>query len=233
MGWSDRWDEKVLRPKLKRLSKEQKDEFLKLLEQGITSSPVLTGLNIRVRSLRGRFYLEKPWYDPEEEAEMETIGRVTPISGKRDIFLLDAQKTNGNWYEVMRGTLQEVLHDIANDERGTFHGLGVLEKNLRKASDSSTHPEIDMQDNYQFRYVGTEEVCTVPEVLYHVFGVPIPVIAEPREWYAYYRTPKIIEVSEDNTSITVEFTKLDTYYGREVGDTCVYKKQDEMWDILE
>ena len=90
-----------------------------------------------------------------------------------------------------------------------------------------------MQDTYQFVYVDTEEVCTVQEVLYHVFDVPIPVIAEPREWYAYHRTPKIIEISEENTSITVEFTKLDTYYGRETGDTCIYKKQDEMWDILE
>ncbi len=133
----------------------------------------------------------------------------------------------------MQGTIQEALHAIANDARGTFHGLGALEKNLRTARDFSTHREIVIQDNYQCMYVDTEEVCTVQEVLYHVFGVPIPVIAEPREWYVYHRTPKIIAVSEDHTSITVEFTKRDMYYGQEIGDTCVYKKQDGMWDISE
>jgi hypothetical protein len=172
-------------------------------------------------------------YAPEEETEMEIIGRVTPISGKKDVFLLDAKKMNGNWYEVMRGSVQEVLHNIANDTRGTFHGLGALEQSLRRTGDISTHSEIDRQDNYRFVYTDTGEACTVPEVLYHVFGVPIPVIAEPHEWYEYHRTPKIIEVSADNTSITVEFTKLDRYYGQEIRDMCVYKKQDGTWDIVE
>ena len=61
------WSEKASRPKLKRLSSEQKDNILKILEQGIASSPVLSALDIRVRALRGRFYLNEPFYDPDED----------------------------------------------------------------------------------------------------------------------------------------------------------------------
>jgi len=233
MGWRHQWTEKEPRPKLKRLSQEQKDTLLKILEQGIASSPVLTALAIGVRARRGRFYLEKPLYDPEEEAGMEIIGRVTPIAGKRDVFLLEAKKMNRNWYEVIPGTIQEVLHSLANDTRGTFHGLGALEKSLRQGGGIASHLNIKRQDPYRFSYTDTGEECTVQEVLYHVFGVPISVIAEPREWYVYHRTPKIIEVSEDHTSIVVEFTNMDMYYGREIGDTCTYKKQDGTWDIFE
>jgi len=218
---------------LKRLSNDQKDNILKTLEQGIVSSPVLSALDIRVRALRGRFYLNKPLYVPDEDAEVEIIGRVTPVSGKKNAFLLDAKKMNGNWYEVMQGTIQKVVLRIANDTRGTFHGLGALEKSLRKADNVSKPPDIEMQGDYRFIYTNTGKECTVQEVLYHVFCVPIPVIAEPREWYAYRRSPKIVKVNKKKTSITVEFTKMDMYYGREIRNTCLYKKQDGKWDIFE
>ena len=233
MGWRHQWPERAPRPKLKRLSNAQKDNILQRLEQGIASSPVLSALDIRVRALRGRFYLNKPLYVPDEDVEVEIIGRVTPVSGKKEAFLLDAKKMNGNWYEVMQGTIQKIVLRIANDTRGTFHGLGALEKSLRRADNISKRPDIEMQANYRFIYTNTGEECAVQEVLYHVFGVPIPVIAEPRECYAYRRTPKIVEVNKKKTSITVEFTKMDMYYGREIRDTCLYKKQGGKWDIFE
>jgi hypothetical protein len=233
MGWRKEWPKKAPRPKLKRLSNEQKNEILDVLKQGISASPVLGALGIRVKARRGRFYLEKPWYDSEEEAEVDIIGRVTPIAGKKCIFLLDAKKMNENWYEVMQGTLQEVLNSITNDTRGTFHGLGTLDKSLRKASNGSLRLKIEMHDRYRWIYADTGEECTVQEVLYHVFGVPIPVVAEPREWYVYHRKPKIIEVSEDHKSIVVEFTKIDMYYGQETGNTCIYKQQKGKWEIYE
>lgn len=178
-------------------------------------------------------YLEKPWYAPEEDTEMDMLARVTPLSRTKDNFLLDAHKMNGNWYEVMRGTMQEVLHDLATDTRGTFHGLGALEQRLRKIEPMLITGDIDLHDDYQGIYKETGEKCTVQEILYYVYGVPIPIIAEPREWYAYHRVPKIVEVSEDHSRITVEFTKMDTYYGWEHGDACVYVKQNGTWEILE
>jgi hypothetical protein len=233
MSWKDTWPEREPRPKLARLTQAQKELFLNSLQEGIATSPVLSALALRVRSLRGRFYLDKPWYAPEEDAEMEMVARVSPRSRTKDHFLLDAQKTNGNWYEVMQGTIEEVLHALAYDTRGTFHGLGALEKSLRETDVPATRRDIDVHDNYRGVYRETGEECTVPEVLYHVYGVPIPVIAEPREWYAYHRTPKIVEVNDDRSQITVEFTKMDMYYGREHGDACVYAQRNGKWEILE
>lgn len=233
MGWRHQWPEKEPRPKLKRLSNEQKNIIATQLEQGVASSPVLKGLGLHIKASRGRFYLEKPLYAPDEETEMTVIGRVTPISGKKKPFLLDAKKMNGNWYEVIQGTLREVMLCITHDTEGTFHGLGALEKSLRDAVDVSTPRDIEMHDAYHFFYADTKEACTVPEALYHVFGVPISVIAEPREWYAYHRTPTIVDVTDDNTTITVEFSKTDMYFGGKNSDTCVYKKQNGKWDIFE
>ena len=233
MGWRHQWPERAPRPKLKRLSNDQKDNILQTLDQGIALSPVLSALEIRVRALRGRFYLSKPLYVPDEDVEVEIIGRVTPVSGKKEAFLLDAKKMNGNWYEVMQGTIEKIVLRIAKDTRGTFHGLGALEKSLRRTDNVSKLPDIEMQANYRFIYTNTGEECTVQEVLYHVFGLPIPVIAEPREWYAYRRTPKIVEINKKKTCITVEFSKMDMYYGREITDTCLYKKQAGKWDIFD
>lgn len=86
MGRRHRWPEKEPRPKLKRLSNEQKDIIATQLEQEVASSPVLKGLGLHIKASRGRFYLEKPLYAPDEETEMEVIGRVTPISNKKKTF---------------------------------------------------------------------------------------------------------------------------------------------------
>lgn len=233
MGWKRKWPEKAPRPKLKRLSDEQKKEILGILETGVSASPVLSALHIRVKPRRGRFYIEKPWYDPEEEAETDIIGRLTPIARKKSVYLLDAKKMNEKWYEVIQGTLQEVLDELTNDRKGTFHGLGTLDKTLRRAGANSFRLKTEKQDGYRWIYAETREECTVQEVLHLVFGVPISVIAEPREWYVYHRKPKIVDVSEDQKSIVVEFTKMDMYYGRETGDTCIYKQQKGKWEIFE
>lgn len=54
MSWKNSWSEREPRPKLARLTKEQKDVFLNTLKKGIATSPVLNALAIRVKSLRGR-----------------------------------------------------------------------------------------------------------------------------------------------------------------------------------
>ena len=40
------------------------------------------------------------------------------------------------------------------------------------------------------------------KALYH-YGVTIPVIAEPADWYSRHRTPHIVECSEDRTRVLV------------------------------
>ncbi len=59
MSWNNRWSEREARPKVKRLSKTEKEQILAILNKGIDTSPVLSALDFRVRTLRGRFYYRK------------------------------------------------------------------------------------------------------------------------------------------------------------------------------
>jgi len=38
--------------------------------------------------------------------------------------LLEAEKRKGNWYEVRKGFAKTLIEHIANDTKGSFHGLG-------------------------------------------------------------------------------------------------------------
>jgi hypothetical protein len=233
MGWRRPWPDREPRPKLKRLSKEQKDRILKSINLELSSSPVMVALNSKIRVLRGRFYVEKPIYIADEEDEKEIIARITPIEGKKNPLLLDAKKADENWYEITRGSIKKVVDRIINDKRGTFHGLGALDDSLRKTEGSQKQNYIEMRENLKFVYLTNGEECTAQEALYFFFGIPIPLIAEPREYYLYNRNPKIIDVNKERTKVIVEFTKLDMYFGRKFGDTCMYKKEDGKWDIYE
>ena len=233
MGWrGNQWPAKRLRPKLRKLSKEAKTGILELFEQKISSSAVLSALDVKVRPLRDRFYLEKPGFCATDTSEVENLGRITPVLDKKTPLLLDTMNMNGNWYEVLMGTDKEIFETIIYDTKGTFHGLGQLEKSLCKNKTISPL-DIEMRDNYQFIFKETGEECTVQEVLYYVFGIPIPLIAEPREWYLYHRTPKIIKINKKMTSIKVEFSKLDIHYGKYISGICKYEKHGDKWDIVE
>src|SRR5690606_29112361 len=83
-------------------------------------------------------------------------------------FLLEAQRGNG-WSEHARGTLRAVLGALERDRFGGFHGLGALAKKP-KAGEAS-----------------------VLATLHRTFGVPLDVVAEPREWHALRRRPEIAE----------------------------------------
>jgi hypothetical protein len=216
---------------VKRLSKAQKDQILTTLSEGIDASPVLSALNIRVRVLRGRFYFERLWNVAEEEPAVEVIGRATPLDGYENTLLLEVEKRKGNWYTVIRGTPKEVVKTIATDTKGTFHGLGALDKSLRQAGGSLNRLEVEMQDDFRFVYTKTGEACTVQETLFHFFGVPIEVIAEPREWYVYHRHPEIVEVSQDRTAILIRFTAM-SMSGSTFGGTCLYTLVDDQWQAF-
>jgi hypothetical protein len=227
MRWRRKWPERRPRPKVRRLSDEEKDRILGTFRQGIASSPVLSHLGIRVRALRGRFYFERVWPIPGEQPEVEAIGRATPLEDPDDGLLLEAERRQGSWYRVAQGTAKEIVDTIAGDTKGTFHGLGSLDASLRRAGESPNRLEVEMLDDLRFVYAGTGEVCTAQEALHHAFGVPIEVIAEPRQWYVYHRQPRIVEVSQDRTRVLVAFTAHSL--SGPISGTCLYAVVDGQW----
>ncbi len=230
MGWRNRWPERQPRPKVKPLSKSQKVQILTIFSDGIEASPVLSALNIRVKALRGRFYFERLWDVDEDDPEVEVIGRATPLDGFEDTLLLEVEKRKGNWYKVMQGTARAVVKTIATDTKGTFHGLGTLDASLRQTGGSLNRLDVKKQAGFRFVYTQTGAECTVQEALFHFFGVPIEIIAEPREWYVYHRHPEIVEVSPDHASVLVEFTAMSM--SGSFGGTCLYTIVDNQWQAF-
>jgi hypothetical protein len=230
MGWKRNWSERKPRPVVKALSKKRKNEILSILVGGIESSPVLSSLNIRARALRGRFYIEEFWKnDSDEELESAFIGRITPLVTPRGRLLLEAEKSKGNWYEVKKGNAKTLIAHIANDTKGTFHGLGTLNRSLCEAGGDQRLP-VKMDEDLNFTYKNTGGKCSTQETLYHFFDLPISVIAEPSGWYIYHRKPVIAEVSHDRKSVLVRFTSMNKY-GSAFGGTCLYSKVNgDKWD---
>ena len=231
MVWRNKWPEKKPRPKVKSLSSERKEQILESLENGITTSPVLSALSIRVRALRGRFYIERLWPTEDEQSEIEVIGRITPLSSPRNNLLLEVEKSHGNWYKITQGGAQKLINAIANDMDGTFHGLGVLNKSLCDLEEGIDRLEVTMDDNLHFIYKNTGEMCSVQESLYHFFGLPIDVIAKPSLWYQYHRKPEIVDVSEDLSRILVTFSSM-SMSGSQFHGTCLYAKIEDLWEAF-
>ena len=230
MRWRRNWSETKPRPKVQRLSNERKNVILSILVKGIESSPVLFSLNIRARTLRGRFYIEQLWQNySDEKLEAVFIGRMTPLVAPRRKLLLEVEKSKGNWYEVKKGFAKTLIEHIANDTKGTFHGLGTLNRSLREAG-GGRRITVKMDKECNFTYKSTGETCSAQEVLYHFFDIPMNVIAEPSGWYMYHRKPVIAEVSDDRKSVLVRFTSRDRN-GSAFGGTCLYTKMHgNKWD---
>ena len=171
--WTSKRQKVMNLGKVKALSKARKDEIQSVLVSGIESSPVLSSLNIWVRALRGHFHIEQFWQDDsDEELEVVVIGRITPLVVPLGRLLLEAEKTKGNWYEVKKGFAKALIEHIANDTRGTFHGLGTFNRSLCEAGGNQRLP-IKMDKELNFTYKITGETCSAQETLYHFFGVPI------------------------------------------------------------
>jgi len=193
----------------------------------IALSPVLSGLGVQVQLQRGRFYLEKP-INEDDSIDIKVLGRVTPLIDPDADLLLEVEYRQGSWSEVARGSAQRLIRAIASDSKGTFHGLGSLDKVLRKPGKRSDRQSVRMKGKTKFIYAETGVECSVQEALFHYFGVPLTVIAEPSEWYAYHREPKIVEVNQDRTRVLVRFT-AENFSGEEFGGTCLYACQDGKW----
>jgi hypothetical protein len=216
MRWRRTQSERAPRPKVHPLSAEEKQNHLASMTNAIASSPVLTGFGVGVRFLRGRFYVERP-----TATSALVWGRITPVDEE---LLLEVE--HRSWNEVARGTPKDLIDIIAGDTQGTFHGLGALDRSLRQAGQGLTRLPMKWEEK-RFLYADSGKKGTVQEILFHFFGLPIEVIARPRQWYSYHRTPHIAEFAEDRTRVLVRFS-ASSMWGSFDG-TCLYAQRGVSW----
>jgi len=216
MQWRHHWSMRMSRPKVRRLSADEQKEILTKMAGEIARSPVLSGLGVQVRFLRGRFYVERP-----TPSGVEVWGRITPLN---DNLLLEVERRS--WNEVGRGSAQKLVKVIAGDTKGTFHGLGSLDRSLRETGQGLTRRPMKLNE-HRFIYADSGEGCSVQEALFHFFGLSIEVIAEPAVWYSYHRTPDIVEFAEDRTRVLVRFTAMSL--SGPFGGTCLYAQREGRW----
>ena len=228
MRWRRQWPERETRPKVRRLAEPEQAGIVRSLEKGIAASPVLSAFCIMVRVARGRFYLERQRQDTGSEPYTEVWGRITPLAGAKKELLLERPYRKGTWSEVARGQAAKLVKAIAGDTRGTCHGLGFLDANLRRLGEGQDRLPMVVDGQGKFVYKDTGKECSVQEALFHYFGLPIEVIAEPSRWYLYHRRPWIVETSKDRTRVLVRFT-AESMSGETFGGTCLYVFQDEQW----
>ena len=213
------------RPTMRRLTTDERDKILGEMTREIARSPVLTAFSVQVQPLKGRFYLEWFWTD-----EPSTWGRITPLEDSPGKLLLEVEHRKGRWSEVATGAARRLIAKVAGDTRGTFHGLGSLDKSLRLARKQGLEKlAVRKVKQTHFIYEATDQPCTVQEALYHYFGLPIPVIAQPVVWYSRYRTPQIVESSDDRTRVLVRFLSW-SMSGEVFGGTCLYVQRNGEWE---
>ena len=231
MRWGRRrdWPDRPPRPKVRKLTAEEKEKLSRALAKAIAASPVLSYFKVEARLLRGRFYIEWHWSPEDPDAETSTWGRITPLADEKGSLLLEVDHREGQWSEVSQGSAQKVIKAIACDTKGTFHALGTLDKTLRKLKQGLVRLRVKRKGKASFVYSETGEPCSVQEALFHYFDLPLSVIAEPRIWYARHRTPRIAEFSADRERILVRFGAM-SWSGESFGGTCLYLRKDGQWD---
>jgi hypothetical protein len=227
MRWRrQRWPEREPRPEVRTLSDEEKKKLLATMTREVAASPVLTGLGLRIRSQRGRFYLERP-FGETDSAGVEAWGRITPLIDAKGALLLEQERHKGRWSEIARGSARKLITTVAGDTKGTFHGLGALDKALRRAGKGLERLPVQ-REGTTFVDAESGEGCSAQEALFHYFRLPLHVLVEPSEWYSYHRKPTIAEGSEDRTRVLVRFGAMSSS-GESFGGTCLYALRDGRW----
>jgi hypothetical protein len=145
---------------------------------------------------------------------------------------LEVEHRQNRWSEVAKGSPRKLIKAVAGDKRGTFHGLGALDRSLRRAAKLGvSRLPVKKIGEGKFAYTDTKEACSVQEALYHYFGVPIHVVVRPADWYARHRTPYIVESTPDRTRVLVRFLS-SSMSGEVFGGTCLYLMQDDEWNAF-
>lgn len=220
MQWRHNWSMRMPRPKVCPLTADQQKRLLTAMVGEIARSPVLSGFGVQVRLRRGRFYIEQP-----TPAGVEVWGRITPVAND---LLLETERRS--WNEIAKGSAKKLIKVIAADTKGTFHGLGSLDCSLQEAGQGLTRLPMKV-DGGRFVYADSGKECSVHEALFHFFGLPIEVIAEPAEWYSYHRTPRIVEFLEERTRVLVRFSAM-SMSGSTFGGTCLYAQREGQWGVF-
>ncbi len=230
MRWRRHFDyTRPARPKVRPLTPEERDQIVAALNEGIHRSPVLTAFALRVQCLRGRFYFEWRWDPDSAPEEWSTYGRITPLENPKRDLLLETPYGSNSWSKRATGSPAKLIQAVAGDTEGAFHGLGSLDKSLREAAKAGLERlPVTQVGRTEFVYTETGKRCSVEEVLYHYFGLPIHVVARPSGWYSCHRKPSIAEVSPDHTRVLVRFTAT-SWSGEAFGATCLYAKREEKW----
>ncbi len=229
MRWSRRSAiSRPARPKMRRLEKDEREKLLQSLTKAIECSPVLRTFQVDAQPLRGRFYLRWNWMLQDQEPKIQTWGRITPLDDPKGNLLLEVEFREGRWSEIVRGDVANVINAVAGDEAGTFHGLGSLDKSLRKSGGDVERLRVKESGKRRFVYTDTGETLSVQEALFHYFGMPIQTIAQPAGWYSRHRTPDIAEYSKDRTRVLVRFM-ASSFSGESFGGTCLYLKHESGW----
>lgn len=219
------------RPKARALEPEEADQISARLKAAIDRSPVLRTFGVLVRSLRSRFYLEWRWNLPDQPEEISNYGRITPLQTSPGELLLEAPYGQNQWSKIGTGSPDKLIDLVAGDAKGTFHGLGALDRSLRDAAKLGLERlKVTNPGACKFSYSETGKPCSVQEALYHFFGLPIQIIAQPAGWYSCHRTPEIVEFSDDRTRVLVRFTAM-SWSGETFGGTCLYLKRNELWGV--
>jgi hypothetical protein len=224
MGWGRQWPERQPRPKVQALSAADKKQLLATMTAEIAASPVLTGLRVQVLSQRGRFYIERT-LDDGDSTVVEAWGRITPLANSDDL-LLEHEGRKGSWSEIVKGSSRKLIKTIAGDTKGTFHGLGSLNKALRQAGKGLERLAVKRVGNTKFVYAGTGKECSIQEALFHYFGLPLEILVEPTEWYSLHRKPKIVQATKNR--VLVRFGAM-SWSGESFCGTCLYALQDGCW----
>lgn len=220
------WPERTRRPAVRKLEAKETQAVVDSLTAALQASPVLTALRYRIQARRGRFYYET---EGESAGEFVVVARVTPLTDEAASFLLEVEQSSGSWSSEYKGTVNGVGKCVEGDSEGTFHGLGRLDASIRKAV-AEKRPRLLFEQRKPLHYhaVSTGKVFSVPEVLFHVFEVPIPVIAQPIGWYQCHRKPSLCEVDETEKRILVEFA-AETFMGESFGGRCLYCRHNGTW----
>ena len=201
------------------LGRAKRDRVLAELRDGFAADALLSALEWHVELRRGRFYVES-----RDDA---CLARITPLAG--GVLLLEIEG-RASWREVSRSRSPGVLVAcMATDPGGLFHGLGELHETLGDLG--SARREMVCADDDPSAWYFLDEPpsrgqASVPEVLYHAFGVPVPVLAQPEEWYARKRSPAIVE--HDDNGVLVEFTAR-SWSGDTFGGRCLYERRPGGW----
>lgn len=226
MGFGQRWPAYEYRPKVKKLSKEELADALAAVKRAIGRSPVLSALRVEAHARRGRFYLEQHVVE-DGQRYRDILGRISHIVRVGPMLEVPGRSEN-SWSEVAKGSIQKLMKIVASDKRGRFHGLGSLNESLRKTG--CLDRQAIQKGGDKFFYKQSGERCTTQEALYHYFGVPMDVIAEPRQWYIYQRQPVIVETNDDRTKVLVQFVKagIDGSFG----GTALYIVKDGRWHVF-